>query len=513
MRNQIRFLLGDEERRIRDIDPTMTVLNYLRREERLVGTKEGCAEGDCGACTVVLGEVENGATRYRAVNACIQFVPTLDGKQLLTVEHLKSADGRPHPVQSAMVEAHGSQCGFCTPGFVMSMIALQAEGGAPDRGRIDDALAGNLCRCTGYGPIIDAARAMGASPDIEPTTGEAHATKGGALDRKAMAGRLAALSSDETVALDAAGTRYFAPRTVAALSALLNGHPDACLIVGATDVGLWVTKQHRRLDVVIYLGAVRELKHLAESDGILEIGAGVTYEDALDAIAGQAPDLGELIRRIGSRQIRNAGTIGGNIANGSPIGDMPPALIALGATLRLRRGDAAREIPLEDYFIAYGKQNRAPGEFVEAVLVPLGEGGSLRCFKISKRFDQDITAVLGAFNLQISEGVVQSARICFGGVAATPKRALACEAAITGRPWNRDTLEAGRAALGSEFQPISDMRASAAYRLSVARNLLTKVFIETTEPETATRLVGSGGMSAPSDRGRGRGRGRGRAHA
>jgi xanthine dehydrogenase small subunit len=492
VRNEIRFLLGDEERRISDIDPTMTVLNYLRREERLVGTKEGCAEGDCGACTVVLGEVENGETRYRAVNACIQFVPTLDGKQLLTIEHLKSADDEAHPVQRAMVDNHGSQCGFCTPGFVMSMVAVQAEGGTLDRGRIDDALAGNLCRCTGYGPIIDASRAMGPAP--RPA--------GGPLDKKSVAKRLTALSSEETVALQTAGTRYYAPRDIAGLNQLLSQHPDACLIAGATDVGLWVTKQHRRLDPVIYLGAVRELKNLEEADGILEIGAGVTYEDALEAIAGQAPDLAELIRRIGSRQIRNAGTIGGNIANGSPIGDMPPALIALGASLRLRRGEKVREIPLEDYFIAYGEQDRAPGEFVEAVRVPLGAAGSLRCHKISKRFDQDISAVLGAFNVKVDDGVVQSARICFGGMAATPKRALACETAITGKPWNQDTLEAGRAALATEFQPISDMRASADYRLSVARNLLTKVFIETTEPDTATRLVGPGGLAADQRGGR-----------
>ena len=495
MRDQIRFLLGDEERRLGDIDPTMTVLNYLRREERLVGTKEGCAEGDCGACTVVLGEIENGSTRYRAVNACIQFVPTLDGKQLLTVEHLKMNDGEPHPVQRAMVEAHGSQCGFCTPGFVMSMAALQIEGGTLDRGRIDDALAGNLCRCTGYGPIIDAARAMGAAP----------ADAGSLLDKEAVADRLAALASDQTLALHAAGTRYFAPRDIAGLTHLMSQYPEACLVAGATDVGLWVTKQHRRLEAVIYLGAVRELKHLEESGGVLEIGAGVTYEDALDAIADRAPDLGELIRRIGSRQIRNAGTIGGNVANGSPIGDMPPALIALGATLRLRHGAAVREIPLEDYFIAYGEQDRAPGEFVEAVLVPLGDAGTLRCHKISKRFDQDITAVLGAFNLKIDDGAVQAARICFGGMAATPKRALACEAAIIGRPWNRETLDAGRAALAAEFQPISDMRASANYRLSVAQNLLTRTFIETTEPGIATRLVGPGALGAD--------RGKGRAHA
>ena len=491
MRHEIRFLLGDQERRLTDVDPTMTVLNYLRLEERLAGTKEGCAEGDCGACTVVFGEPEDGALRYRAVNACIQFLPTLDGKQLLTVEHLKAADGSLHPIQRAMVDRHASQCGFCTPGFVMSLMALQAEGGTMNRGRIDDALAGNLCRCTGYGPIVEAAQRMGPAP----------AQDGGPLDGREIAHRLADLvdladlAEESTVALDGPGGRYFAPRTIDALSGLLIEHPDACLVAGATDVGLWVTKQHRRLDPVIYLGAVAELKRVSEAGGILEIGAAVTYEDALAAIAGRAPDAAELIRRIGSRQIRNAGTIGGNIANGSPIGDMPPVLIALDATLLLRRGDAVREIPLQDYFIAYGRQDRGPGEFVDAVRVPLGAADILRCYKVSKRFDQDITAVLGAFNLEIAEGTVRAARICYGGMAAIPKRALACEAALVGRPWTEATLAAGRAALAEDFEPLTDMRASATYRMTVAQNLLTRLFIETTQPDTPTRLIGPGSLA------------------
>lgn len=484
MRHDIRFLLGDQERQLDNFDPTMTVLTYLRLEERLAGTKEGCAEGDCGACTVVVGELDEGALRYRAVNACIQFLPTLDGKQVLTVEHLKAADGGLHPVQRAMTERHASQCGFCTPGFVMSMFALQAEGLPIDRGRIDDALAGNLCRCTGYGPIIDAARHMGAAP----------VNDGGPLDGAAIARRLAALADDATIVLEGAGSRYYAPHSLEALADLLMAHPEACLVAGATDVGLWVTKQHRRLDPVIYLGAIPALRRVSVTDGVLEIGAAVTYEDALGAIAEQSSDFAEIVRRIGSRQIRNVGTIGGNIANGSPIGDTPPPLIALGATVVLRRGDAVRELPLEDYFIAYGRQDRRPGEFVQAVRVPLTATGSLRCYKISKRFDQDITAVLGAFNVDIRGGEVRSARICYGGMAATPKRARACEAALIGQPWNEATLAAGRAALAEEFQPISDMRASAAYRLHVARNLLDKLFIETTEPEAVTRLVGPGSL-------------------
>lgn len=479
MRHEIRFLLGDQERRLTDVDPTMTVLNYLRLQERLAGTKEGCAEGDCGACTVVLGELEDGALRYRAANACIQFLPTLDGKQVLTVEHLKAVNGSLHPVQRAMVDRHASQCGFCTPGFVMSLLALQAEGGTMARDRVDDALAGNLCRCTGYGPIVEAAQSMGDAP----------MNTGGPLDGAAIARRLADLADDATIALDRPTGRYFAPAGIDALAELMIEHPDATLVAGATDVGLWVTKQHRRLDPVIYLGAVQELKKITETDGVLEIGAGVTYEAALEAIAKHSPDLGELIRRIGSRQIRNVGTIGGNIANGSPIGDMPPALIALDARLVLRRGDTVREIPLREYFIAHGRQDRRSGEFVAAVRVPLGDAAGLRCYKVSKRFDQDITAVLGAFNLMVEDGVVRAARICYGGMAAIPKRALNCEAALIGKRWDPATLAAGRTALAEDFQPLTDMRASADYRMKVARNLLTRLFVETTEPDMPTRLA------------------------
>ena len=478
MTGAIKFLLGQEPREIADRDPNLTVLRYLREVEGLCGTKEGCAEGDCGACTVVLAEPENGRLRHRAVNACIQLLPTLHGKQLLTVEHLKAADGSLHPVQQAMVDCHGSQCGFCTPGFVMSLYALYRQGGAQERGAIDDALAGNLCRCTGYGPIVAAARQMGAAESE---------------DESALATTLEGLASGEGLSLAAAGRRYFAPKSIEALAALLLEHPEACILAGGTDVGLWVTKQHRRLDPIVYVGEVAELKALAVGPERIEIGAAVTYSEAHQAIAEAYPDFGEVIRRLGSRQIRNLGTIGGNIANGSPIGDSPPPLIALDARLVLRRGAERREIALEDFFIAYGQQDRQPGEFVERVLLPRqGPDWTFRCYKVSKRFDQDITAVLGAFNLKLERGRVAAARICYGGMAATPKRAAACEAALTGSAWNETTLERGRQALAEDFAPISDMRASADYRLRVAQNLLTKVYVETTAPATATRLVGEG---------------------
>jgi xanthine dehydrogenase small subunit len=476
----IRFLLGDAVRELAGIDPNTTVLNYLRLHERRRGTKEGCGEGDCGACTVALGALEDGRLVYRAVNACIQLVGTLDGKQLLSVEDLADPDGDLHPCQQAMVEQHGSQCGFCTPGFVMSLFALYHGQDRIERNRIDDALAGNLCRCTGYGPIVAAAGEMRG---------------GGALDRFVRhrgetIARLRTLGAGKMAALEADGSTYFAPRNAAQLAELLLRHPDATILAGGTDVGLWVTKQLRRLATIIYLGDVGDLKQVAIGDRWIEIGAAVTYSDALATIAEHHPDIAAMMRRLGSEQIRNAGTIGGNIANGSPIGDMPPALIALGSRLVLRRGERYREMPLEDYFLEYGRQDRQPGEFVAAIRVPIAHPGRiLRCYKIAKRFDQDISAVLGAFALSLDGGRVQEIRICFGGMAGVPKRASETEAALTGKFWNREEIEAACLALARDYQPISDMRASAAYRQKVAGNLLRKFFIETTEPQARTRIV------------------------
>lgn len=483
-RPEIRFLFGDEERTLRDIDPQMTVLDYIRLTERKSGTKEGCAEGDCGACTVVLGEPDgNGGMAYRTVNACIQFVPTLDGKQLLTVEHLKSKDGSLHPVQQAMVETHGSQCGFCTPGFVMSLYQLWLDGGEDDRGAINDALAGNLCRCTGYGPIIDAARKAGgiaAGDTVEQKR------------RADVAARLSAMIKDAgTLAIEHATGRYYAPRSSDELASLLVAHPDATVLAGGTDVGLWVTKMLKRLDPIIYIGDVADMKSVAETDDAVIIGAGVTYSRAHDALGRVAADIGELVRRIGSRQIRNAGTVGGNIANGSPIGDTPPALIALGAKIVLRMGDVRREVALEDFFITYGKQDRVAGEFVESVIVPKPKSGLVfKAYKISKRFDQDITAVLGAFVIKVVDGKVAEFCAAFGGMAGTPMRATKCEAALIGQAWDEASLNAAQVALSKDFAPMTDMRASKEYRMLVAQNLLTKLFIETNAPEIATRLVG-----------------------
>lgn len=490
MRETVRFLLGNEPREIRAVDPTMTVLDYLRLVERRCGTKEGCAEGDCGACTVVLGRLMDGRLRYEAVNACIQFVPTLDGLQLLTVEDLKGPDGVLHPVQEAMVETHGSQCGFCTPGFVMSLFALFENDPKADHSnteltpeRVNDALAGNLCRCTGYLPIVDAAKRM-----IELSRGEPGRF---AQERPDTLAQLQALQDDETVSVGADGRRFYAPASADALADLLLEYPQATIVAGATDVGLWVTKFLRVLDPVIWVGRVRELRRIEETDQELRIGAGVTYSDAMGRLAAFYPDLGEMMRRLGAEQVRNAGTIGGNIANGSPIGDSPPSLIPLNARIVLRRGGERRELPLEDFFIDYGKQDRRPSEFVETVIVPKPEPGlRFRAYKVAKRFDQDISAVMGGFAMRLADGKIASVRIAFGGMAATPKRARQCEETLSGKAWDEAALATGMEALARDFAPISDWRASAEYRAKVAANLLRRFFIETTDEQAETRLVG-----------------------
>ena len=488
MRHKIRFRLGREAREIADIDPTMTVLDYLRLVERRCGTKEGCAEGDCGACTVVLARPEGEGLRYEAVNSCIQFVPTLDGCQLITVEDLKDADGALHPVQQALVDTHGSQCGFCTPGFVMSLFALYRNEAGADRARIDDVLAGNLCRCTGYAPIVEAAKRMYAIGD--------RAADPFAREEGRTAAALRELDDGETLSVGRDGRRCFAPTTLDGLAELLVRHPDACVLAGGTDVGLWVTKEQRVLETVIYLGRVAELSRLAETPAAIEIGAGVSYSDAMAAIARHYPDFGEVIRRLGSVQIRNAGTLGGNVANGSPIGDSPPALIAAGATLHLRRGADRRAMPIEDFFLDYGKQDRRPGEFVEKIVLPKpAPGARFRNYKISKRFDQDISAVCGAYSLRLEDGGVAEVRIAYGGMAAVPRRAFACEGALAGRPWTRTTVESGMAALAEDFAPITDWRASREYRTRVAANLLLKLYVETSDEAGETRLVGDRGLA------------------
>lgn len=474
MGETIRFLLDGQVHEVKGANPTTTLLEHLRGPMRRTGTKEGCAEGDCGSCTVLVGESEGDKVAWRAVNSCIQFLPMLHGKALMTVESLAQG-GALHPVQQAMVEKHGSQCGFCTPGIVMSLYAraIAAKGAAAPVGEV---LAGNLCRCTGYGPIIEVTQGVTAeaAPAVDLAT----------VQDETM---LSLRYEDE---IHGVTRTWLSPRSVDGLAQAYLEHPDATIVAGATDVGLWVTKLRKPLPTLISVSEVAELKALEDTADGLRIGAGVRYVDAIEAVTRLYPDLGAMMRRLGSTQVRNGGTIGGNIANGSPIGDMPPALIAAGATLVLRRGDERRELVLEDFFLDYGKQDRRPGEFVEAVIVPKPAAERIfKVFKLSKRFDQDISAVCGAFSLAVEGGEVADARIAFGGMAGTPKRAKACEAALIGQPWTEATIQAAMAAFDTDYAPMSDMRASAAYRSLAARNMLRKVFLESQDPSAQTRVT------------------------
>jgi xanthine dehydrogenase small subunit len=480
-------------------EPTRSVLQWLREEARCTGTKEGCNEGDCGACTVVLGELgADGQLQLKAVNSCIQFLPTLDGKALFTVEDLAAPGAPLHPVQQAMVDCHGSQCGFCTPGFVMSLWATRerhaAAGCAPTRQQIADDLSGNLCRCTGYRPILDAGE-------------QACAVPGPRLDAAPVVAVLRQLQGDASLAT---ASGFFAPKTVDELAALLEARPTATLLAGSTDIGLWVNKQFRPLGDIVWLGAVAELQRIHEQPGTLVIGAGASLEAAWAALAARWPTLHELWLRFAGRPTREVGTMGGNVANGSPIGDSAPVLMALGATLVLQKGARMRRLPLDEFYTGYMKNRREPGEFIKAIELPLWHLGTstgsvrtevsasqaqapsvraepveaharqdLFAYKISKRFDCDISAVCAGIALtRDAAGVVQAARLAFGGMAATVQRAAAAEAALIGRPFDAAAAEAAAAALAADFTPMSDLRASAGYRLQVAGNLIRRAALE-----------------------------------
>jgi xanthine dehydrogenase small subunit len=480
VRNGLRFHFRGDEVVLDRFSPRATVLDWLREEMGAKGTKEGCAEGDCGACTVILARLKGGAIAYAPINACILLLGQLDGAELITIESLASGDEL-HPLQRAMVDRHASQCGFCTPGIVMSLFAAYHSGAPQTYNGLCDQLAGNLCRCTGYSPIIAAA--------LETCNGSPADRFAATAGMRTAA--LAAIADKDDVFVGDEGAFFAAPASLDSLASLYARYPGATLVAGATDVGLWITKQLRDLKQIIWLGRVAGLDEVRRrADRAVSLGATLSLEDAAPLLGAIHPDLSELLRRFGSKQVRASGTVGGNVANGSPIGDLAPALIALGGRVFLRKGAKTRALPLEDFFVAYGKQDREPGEFVVAVDAPqLAADQRYRAFKVSKRLDEDISAVMLALRVDLDRRRIVGARIACGGMAATPKRAENAERALIGaKLGERADWRAACAALAQDFAPLTDQRASAGYRMTVAANLLEKALIEIAGASAPTRI-------------------------
>ncbi len=453
MGESIEILLNGERRRLDGVSPAMTLLDWLRGPARLTGTKEGCAEGDCGACTVLVDRLP--------VNACLALVGQMHGRVVHTVEGLRGADGAPHPVQRALAESDGTQCGFCTPGIVMSAVAFACGGEPPAPELIHDALAGNLCRCTGYRPIVEAVAHCAQSPEplratpILPIDGDSRTFDG--------------------------PTILHAPRSLPELLRLRAEHPDAWLLAGGTDLGVKVSHDREVPGRIIHVAGVPELNGLVTHPDRIEIGAATTYQRLLPILANHASPFAEMIRRLGSRQIRSMGTIGGNLGTASPIGDTPPVLLALDATLHLASVRGRRTVGIDDFFLGYRKTALAADEVIVSVDMKLPGGDEIfHVDKVSKRRDQDISAVLGAYRLRVVGGVVREARLAYGGMAAVPARAPHTEAALIGAPWTEATVERAAAALARDFKPLDDWRASASYRLMVAGNLLRRLYLRST---------------------------------
>ena len=468
MTGAIHFLLNGVKRRVTEVTPAMTVLQYLRERESMIGTKEGCAEGDCGACTIVVCRVEDGRPIYHAVNSCLMLVPQLDGAAVFTVEGLADQGGELHPVQRALLENDGTQCGFCTPGIVMSMAAFQQGDEPATDDHIHEMLAGNLCRCTGYRSIVAACHRVAADT--------ADAARAPLLESPSL---LETLPSSADYRDD--NLIFLTPHSLTELAEVAAKYPQAQFLAGGTDLGLHFSKHRNEPKALISTARVVELKRIAVEADAIEFGGAVTYTEALPYLDEHLPQFADLVRRIGSRQIRNLGTIAGNVANASPIGDTPPCLIALEAVLTLRSAAGTRSVPAESFFTGYRKTVLQPGEFIETVRVPrLRPNQQFFAYKISKRFDQDISTTIGAFRIDVQNSVVRDLRAVFGGMAAQPARAAYAEKAVNGRPWTPETLAGIDAEVARDFSPIDDHRGSAAYRLRAAANLFRRLQLETT---------------------------------
>ncbi len=452
---------------IKNPDPNETLLNYIRNKLKKTGTKEGCAEGGCGACTVVIGELKNNEVNYSAINSCITLLPTLQGKQLILVEDLVSKDGSLHPVQEAMVNCHGSQCGFCTPGFVMSLFSMFKKYSKFKDDVIKDSISGNLCRCTGYKPIIKAAESLKNKKKIDHFSQDIKNTI-----------KLLKKINNKSIAIYKKDKRYFAPRYIQELKKILKKNINANFLSGGTDLSLSITKDRKDINSIIYMNFIRELNYIKSNDEYIEVGASTPLIDLEHYIKKHYLDFTKILKRYGSPQIRNVGTVAGNIATASPIGDCLPLLISLNAQVVLQDLKKTKILFLDSFFISYRKTKLKKGQFIHSIRIPIFKKNIFKAYKVSKRFDDDISSVCAAFNLGIIKNKIESIRIAYGGMAEIPKRAIFCEKILLNSSVNDEIINKAKDALEKDFKPISDMRASKFYRMEVAKNLLEKCWVE-----------------------------------
>ena len=465
--NIIKFVHEDQIVEVKNPDPNEILLNYIRTNLKKTGTKEGCAEGGCGACTVVLGELKNNEINYKAINSCITFLPTLQGKQLILVEDLTSKDGSLHPVQEAMVNCHGSQCGFCTPGFVMALFSMFKKHSKFNEDVIKDSIAGNLCRCTGYQPIIKAAKSLKHKNKAD------HFSKN---EKKII--NLLKKISNKSIKIYQKGKKYFAPRYVLELKKILKKNINADFLSGGTDLSLGVTKERKDINSIIYMNSIRELNYIKNNNEYIDVGASTPLIDLEIYIKKYYPDFTKILKRYGSPQIRNVGTVAGNIATASPIGDCLPLLLSLNAKVVLQDLKKTKVLSLDSFFINYRKTKLKKGQFIHSIRIPLFKNNIFKAYKVSKRFDDDISSICAAFNLEIVKNKIQSVRIAYGGMAEIPKRAVFSEKILLNALFTEETIHKAKEALEKDFKPISDVRASGSYRMNVAKNLLEKCYAE-----------------------------------
>ena len=465
--NKIKFVWENKICSVSNPDPNETILNYVRLKLKKTGTKEGCAEGGCGACTIVLGELKNNTIIYKAINSCISFLPSLEGKQLILVEDLVSKNGTLHPVQDALIKYHGSQCGFCTPGFVMSLFAMYKNFSSYGNENIKDSISGNLCRCTGYRPIIDAAKSLNKVSRSDEFYKN---------NKKTL--HLLKKIGIENLSLKNGNKKYFSPKSINELKKIIQNNSNSIFLSGATDLSLIVTKERKEINNIISLNSIKELKFIKERNSNIEVGAATSLIEFELFIKKYYPDFNSILKRYGSVQIRNLATMAGNIATASPIGDTLPLLLSLDAKLVLQKKSNKTVLPLKNFFISYRKTRLKKGQFIHSIIIPIFKKNIFKAYKISKRIDDDISSVCASFNLEIINKKIKNVKIAYGGMAPIPKRATNCEKILINSIFSEEIFKKAEKKLEKDFAPIDDMRASKGYRMEVAKNLLTKCFIE-----------------------------------